>query len=96
MTRAARRAPPMMHAPQKPAGSSPDHMAIHPAALFTGDGRPVFPAHMRDLSPAVIRAASFSIALGGRIEDRRASHETTVASCEGGSCLISDKSSKEL
>lgn len=69
--------------------------AIHPASAFTGDGRAVFPAHMRDLPPSIIRAATFSIALGGRITDERSPHETTVAGCEGARCAIADKPSKE-
>jgi hypothetical protein len=78
--------------PLQTSQSAPDDlsvsMAIHPAAAFTGDGRPVFPAHMRDLSSSIIRAASFSIALGGRITDGRAPHETTVAGCESAACVI--------
>ena len=69
--------------------------AIHPADAFTADGRPVFPAHMRNLSPGIIRAATFSIELGGQITDGRAPHETTVAGCEGAKCAIADKPSKE-
>jgi hypothetical protein len=64
------------------------NLLLHPAAAFTGDGRPVFPAHMRDLSSSIIRAASFWSALGWRITDGRASHETTVAGCESAACLI--------
>jgi hypothetical protein len=70
--------------------------AIHPASAFTQDGRLVFPAHMRHLSPSIILAATFSIAIGGRIKDRRAPHETTVAACEGGACAIADNSKVAL
>jgi hypothetical protein len=65
-----------------------DQTLLHPAQSFTPDGRPLFPAHLRHLPPAIIRTASFAIAIGGRIEDRRAAHETTVAACEGSACPI--------
>jgi hypothetical protein len=77
-----------MSAPQAPAGGLADRRAIHPAADFTPDGRPLFPAHLRYLPPSVIRGASFSIALSARIEDCRAPHETTVAACEGDRFVI--------
>jgi hypothetical protein len=80
----------MPAAPQSLFGGLGGSPAILRAVDFTPDGRPVFPAHMRDLPPSIILAASFSIAIGGRIEDRRAPHETTVAVCGGGSCAIAD------
>jgi hypothetical protein len=63
-------------------------LPLHPAADFTPDGRAIFPAYMRDLPPSIIRAASFSIAIGGRITDGRDAHERTVASCESDRCAI--------
>jgi hypothetical protein len=81
-----------MSASQVAAGSRLGSRAVHPAALFTSDGRPIFPAHLRHLSPSIILAATFSIAIGGRIEDRRAPHEKIVAGCEGGSCALADNS----
>jgi len=63
-------------------------LPLHLASAFTSDGRPLFPAHMRDLPRSIILDASFAIAIGGRIEDRRAPHETTVAGCEGTSCEL--------
>jgi hypothetical protein len=77
-----------MSAPQTPVGGLADRTAIHPASAFAPDGPAIFPAHMRDLPPSIIRDSTFSIAIGGRIEDRRAAHETTVASCEGDRCAI--------
>ena len=82
-------------APQSVADGLSVSMALHPASAFTDDGRPVFSAHMRNLSPAIIRGATFSIALGGRITGGRAPHETTVAGCEGARCAIAHKPSKE-
>ena len=87
--------PPRLDASQSVADGLSVSMAIHPADTFTVDGRPVFSTHMRDLPPAIIRGASFSIELGGRITGGRAPHETTVAGCEGARCAIADKPSKE-
>lgn len=66
-------------------------LPLHPAADFTPDGRALFPAHMRDLPPSIVRVASFSIAIGGRITDGREAHERTVAGCESASCAIAEK-----
>jgi hypothetical protein len=84
-----------LDAPQTPMGGLLVSTAIHPADAFTADGRPVFPARIRNLPPAIIRTASFSIALAGQIADGRAPHETTVAGCEGARCAIAYKPSKE-
>lgn len=62
--------------------------ALHPASAFAGDGRPIFPAHMRHLPASIARVASFAIAIGRQIEDRRAPHEKTVVGCEGASCSL--------
>ena len=58
------------------------------ADAWTADGRPLFLAHMRHLPIETVRVASFAVALGGRIEDKRPPLERTVAGCEGDKCAI--------
>jgi hypothetical protein len=47
--------------------------------------------YVRDLPPELARSATFVIDIG-RSEDTRPIHETTVAGCESGACLLSDRS----
>jgi hypothetical protein len=76
------------------AGGNQDFTArppLHPAEMFF-DGRPVFPAHIRNLPTEIARIAVFNIAIGpGPDQDKRPEHAKTVAGCEGGSCTVGAK-----
>ena len=70
------------------AGDYQDFVArppLHPAKMFF-DGRPVFPAHIRNLSPEIARIAVFDVAIRPGPEDRRLAEAKIVAGCESSRC----------
>jgi hypothetical protein len=52
------------------------------------EGRPVYPASLRELPPEIARVAVFTIAIGKGPEDNRPHHETTVGGCESSHCEL--------